>query len=206
MCKAFVSGAWLLCWCVSAQALDQERLWLPQSYHKYHLNLLQAAQAAQALPRCQTVLEGTIDREQSQPNQPLFRILCRQKDGRSYNEMVDGLTFATLTTPLVVEAELTEQEREKLRRQKQAREAEALKLRKEDAWRRCREKIQHRTRLMIDLKVLTQQQPEPVAMDEHSMEFAVDFDAKDMVGDALNYRANCRVDKEGSAQVTLVKR
>src|SRR5687768_15959346 len=95
-----------------AFALDSQRLWLPTRYQTLYLPLVKAAETAESLDRCVTVIEGTIDLEQSRPEHPIYRILCRQENGRTYNEMVDGLTFATLTTHQIVEPELTLEEQE----------------------------------------------------------------------------------------------
>lgn len=80
-------------------------LWLPRSKAKYYPSLITATKSALALPDCINVYEATIDLEQSQPEHPIFRINCIRENGKTYNEMVDGLTFEALTTVLPTEEE-----------------------------------------------------------------------------------------------------
>lgn len=205
MRKTLVSLA-LLLFCNLAEALDVERLWLPRSDQKYYLNLVQSAAAAESLPRCQTVLEGTIDKEQSRGDHPIFRILCRQENGRSYNEMVDGLSYETLTTAAVVEHPMSAEELELRLRQEQALAEAALQQRKDEAWQACAGEVQQQTTLMIDLVMLTQEQVEPEELNEQEIVFALDFDAKNFGGEALHYRARCGVSSDGKVNVTMGKR
>lgn len=206
ICKAFANFALLALLPLPAQAVDTARLWLPKIYQKYYLQLVDAAEAAEALDRCQTVLEGTIDREQSLPAHPHFRILCRQANGLSYNEMVDGLSFATLTTLVVELPEPTEEERERLRQLEQARAEVALAARTEQAWQVCDAQIQQQTRLMVDMVRQVQGQPEATEVNDREITFTVAFDAKNLWGEALRYQALCTVGPESSAVVELRKR
>lgn len=178
--------------CIDATwGVDESRLWLAKSQHKYFLSLVQAAQVAETLERCSEVLEGTLDREQSAPNHPIFRVLCRQPNGRSYNEMVDGLSFETLTTPKPVVVELTPEELEQLRRQQEERERQQTERRHDRFWQLCEAALSEKTRMMIDLAWLTQGRPEPASFDSHSASFAVDFNARSVWGEPLKFRANC---------------
>lgn len=203
--KAFASVAVLVALCSNAVALDKSRLWLSQSDQKYYLDLVRAAQAADALDQCHSVLEGTLDREQSQHNHPYFRILCRQENGRSYNEMVDGLSFETLTTPVVVEPELSEAEKEHLRQLQKAQEELELARRKTEAWQRCEEQIRHQTRMMIRMVWLTTEEPDPVSFSDTDAVFVADFDAHDPRGSLLHYRATCTI-SSGTVTVSLGRR
>lgn len=197
------AGLVLLLFCEFAAAIDAERLWLPRSDQKYYLNLVQSAAAAEALPRCQTVLEGTIDKEQSQPEHPIFRILCRQANGRSYNEMVDGLSFETLTTPVVVEPPETAEQLQRRLRQEQALAAAAIKQREDEAWQACSGEVQQQTALMMELVMITQTQPAPEELNEHEVVFVIDFDAENFWGEALRFRARCRFSSEQEPQVKI---
>lgn len=192
---------------VPAAALDERRLWLPVRYQSLYLPLVKAAQRAEALDRCVTVMEGTMDIEQSRPGHPIFRILCRQPNGHTYNEMVDGLTFTTLTTPAVVERELTQEEQELLRQQEQARRQAEIAARKTEAWEFCRRKLVYSTRMMLSLQWLVDLEglPEPEVFEEDNIRFRADFDARNMQGELLHFTAECRVAGE-LADVRLRKR
>lgn len=190
-----------------AFALDQERLWLPTKYQTLYLPLVKAAEAAEALDRCATVMEGTIDLEQSRPERPIYRVLCRQENGRTYNEMVDGLSFATLTTPKVVEPELTPEEQERLLQQQEQLRLADLARRKAEAWQFCRQSLKEHTRMMMELEWLADLDGpvEPVLFDDEIARFSVDFNARSMQGEALRYTAECSC-SAGVAEVLLRKR
>ncbi|SMF60269.1 hypothetical protein SAMN02745866_03881 [Alteromonadaceae bacterium Bs31] len=182
----------LVCLSVSAQALDENRLWLPVKYHKYYLDLKESALAAEALENCSEVLRGVIDLEQSSKGHPIFRILCRRPDGISYNEMVDGLSKQTLTTQLIEET-LSAEELERLRLEEEARLAKEEALQQERFSRECERLLVEKTRLMLEMQRLTPAGAEP---DEFSMlaaAYTVDFNAVSIGGQPLKYQSLCRV-------------
>ena len=80
------------------EGYDESRLWLPLKYERYYLKLKKATQSAFELDRCVKVLESTIDLEKSTSYAPFFKVLCRQPNGKTYIEIVDGTTFQPLTT------------------------------------------------------------------------------------------------------------
>lgn len=188
-------------------AFDESRLWLPAKYQTLYLSLVKAATAAEELDRCVAVVEGTVDLEQSQPNHPIYRIQCRQESGRTYNEMVDGVSFATLTTAKVIEPELTAEQQEMLRIQEEIQRQEEIATRKRHAWQECHKKIIDRTQLMMDLTWNTEidGSKEPETYTEEEMHFTVDFDARSMWQEPLHYTAECTV-RNDTAEVVLRKR
>jgi hypothetical protein len=173
-------------------ALDKERLWLPVKYQTLYLPLVKAASVAQALERCVTVVEGTLDLEQSKPSHPIYRIQCRQENGRTYNEIVDGVSFAPLTTVTVIEPE---------------RVAEEVARQKQIAWQKCQAPLIDRTRLMQELvwQTALEDLVEPQVYSEEEVRFAVNFDARSMGGEPLHYKAECTV-RKGSVEIVLRKR
>lgn len=188
----------LLCLCKGSYAVDESRLWLPKRYQIHYLELLQAAAAAEALERCLKIVEGTIDRERSQAEHPIFRILCHQENGKTYNEMVDGLSFKTLTTVIKKEEELSAVERAILYQQRQAKKAEF--------WSRCYTLIETKINKMQGVKWLVQLPPEAEAFDEESAQFTADFDAQNMYRESLHYRVECAVTQDSEPQVSLFRR
>lgn len=165
----------------SATALDEERLWLPTKYNTLFLELKDAALAAESLERCVTVLRGTIDIDQSRNGKPIFRILCRQSNGLSYNEMVDGVSMETLTTTAPVP--LTPEEE---------------RARQEALWLECKEEFDKKTRLMAN-KTFEQEPLAPITdiLSEKAVLFTFDFTAEDMYGANLYYTARCTFDEAG---------
>lgn len=190
----------------AASALETDVLWLPKSYQGLYLNLVEAAEAAEALERCVSVLEGTLDRQQSQPEHPIYRILCRQDNGRSYNEMVDGLTLNTLTTQESVEEELSAEALERIEREEQARREAERQRRQAALWQSCHAALINRTSMMIDREWVSDPEPEPQTFDGEVAVFLVDFNAQSVWGKALEYRARCRADTAGNLDLKLLKR
>ncbi len=175
----------------SVYAVDDDRLWLSGSHSPLFIDLKQAALAAESLERCVSVVEGTIDLDDSMPDHPIYRILCRQKNRRTYNEMVDGISFKTLTTKIEIQVVPTEDELEALRIAEEKRKQEAKTVRVESLSDICEQAIKDKSRLMKDVVWLTPLPIQPVEMDDISAKFSVDFDAKGVHGGALKYRANC---------------
>lgn len=172
-------------------ALEESRLWLPGKYQHYYLPLKKSALAAESLDRCTKVLEGTLDREQSKPNHPIFRILCMQSTGRNYNEMVDGLTFETLTTFIPAEVAPTQEEHE---------------AKKKARFGLCEQALKQKTKFMSGLKSHYEGYIEPISYDTVEAVFHFDFDATNPSGEVLEYRAYCASDAESPPKIRIKKR
>ena len=190
---------------VTTSALDESTLWLPSSYTKYYLKLKEAAFTAESLERCQTVLRATIDLEQSTEERPIYRILCRQENNKTYNEMVDGITMDTLTTKVIVKEKLSPEELEKIRLEEEKRLAEELKLKKLNAWNLCSEALNEKIALMADVEWLGEYPPEPDQFSDENSLFTVDFDATDMYKQPLHYQAKCQIEGQ-EVSVSIKKR
>lgn len=189
-----------------AASLDKARLWLPTSYQTLYLPLKQAAHTALQLERCVTVLEATVDLEQSRPGHAIFRILCRQENGRNYNEMVDGLTFATLTTVETPPVALSAEELERLEYEKELQrqlEREALH---QEMWLACAQDLELRVQNMIDLTWLSSALPEATEESDSYAKFHRDFDAKDVWGKNLRFRAICRAESPEQFDIRIIPR
>lgn len=174
---------------VHAEELDESRLWLPKNYERIYLDLKESAKAALKLDRCVKVVRGTVDLEQSSKEHPIFRIQCRQENGRTYNEMVDGLSKKTLTT---VEIDESQDESELEERQKVF-------------WRQCEKAFNTKTRLFQGLKV-SEGGNVPREFSESSAKYVIDFDAEDMHGQSLQYRAICVAKMDEEPRIVVRKR
>jgi len=188
----------------SAHGLDESRLWLPVKYQKLYLELKAAAEAAESLDNCSEVLKGVIDLERSEPEHPIFRILCRRPDGISYNEMVDGLSKETLTTQVVPERELTEEELEVLRLEEERRIAQERAHRKAQFNQACNTAFVEATGLMIDRQRLSPEKLEPVSFDDVQAVYRIAFNATSIGGAPLEYVAVCQVEM-GDAEALQVE-
>lgn len=187
-------------------AVEENRLWLPVKYQGLYLPLKRAAQAAESLERCTKVLQGTIDREQSKPDHPIFRILCKQDSGLTYNEMVDGLTMETLTTIIPAEVVLTPEELEQQRIAEAKRLAEEREATKKRLFKLCDQAVKADAEFMNGLHWYYEDYIEPESFEDDVALFALDFDATNPDGKPLQYRAYCSVDGVEPAKLRIKKR
>lgn len=198
---------------MDVNAVDESRLWLPSSHEKLYLKLKAAAETAESLERCQTILRGTIDFEQGTSDQPIFRFLCRQPNGRTYNELIDGLTARALTT-LDETAENPHEEKESEEKIRESRR-KAVEQEKIAFQTRCYQKIQEKISLFNNIQVYRDDNPikhfEYEYIDEefvvHGIQakYQKDFDALDIEGRALEYRVICELEGQND-RVSIKKR
>lgn len=187
-------------------ALDESRLWLPTNYEPLYLDLKAAAEAAECLDRCERVVRGTVDLyESKKAGHPIFRIQCRQPNNRTYNEMVDGLTKKTLTTPVIEEKALTPEELEAKRLEEERARQKVITERKELFLSRCRQAFDEKTTLFIQ-KNIVDLAPKPKVFEMEKAVYHLDFDAEDINGVALAYRAICVVEMEKPLEMHIRKR
>lgn len=189
-----------------ADSVDKTRLWLPTSYKTLYLPLKEAAQTANRLERCLTVLEGTVDLEQSRPGHPIFRILCRQENGRNYNEMVDGISFTTLTTVEIPPKPLSAEEQERLEQEEQARQQAEREAHHLALWQACAQALEPLLQNMMELAWLTPAPPQATKETDTHVVFDRDFDAKDVWGKNLHYRAICRAEDPEQVELRIIPR
>jgi len=78
------------------QSLDLKRLWLPKSYSQYWANLRQVAEYQLAQERCAEVLRAELDRGQSSLEAPVFAVICRDANRRTFVEKFDGVSLVSL--------------------------------------------------------------------------------------------------------------
>lgn len=158
MISTFVAGC--AGWSATASAVDDNRLWLPLKYQKYFLQLKAEAEAAEASEKCVEVLQGQLDVDTTTPDIPAFNIVCRDRNGRSYN--IAG---------------------------------ESMEVPEQFHWQKCKRQLAQETRMMAQMRYISVLPPEPEQMeDQDKVKYTVDFDARDISGTALHYRATCVAD------------
>ncbi len=184
-------------------AIDTSKLWLPTRHAALFLELKRAAEAAEDLDRCVKLVGGTIDLDRSKQNHPIYRILCRQENGRTYNEMVDGVSFKTLTTVYVEPKQPTAEELEAARLSEEKRNEEERQARIDQLWVLCKAKLLQKTRLMDGLTWLTEFPPAPEVFEEDKVVFYLQFDAKSLEGLDLKYQARCHFSEEDRLRVKI---
>lgn len=187
-------------------ALDDQRLWLPANHQRLFLDLKDAALAAETLTRCTTVLEGTIDLDESTHEHPIYRILCRQDDGLSYNELVDGLNFKTLTTKIIETPPPTKEDLEALQAAEEKAKEQTRLAKLESLWRRCEEAINKKVALMNDVEWKSSLPAVARELSAGAIEFLMDFDAKSLQGAPLRYHARCQFLADGELTTKIYAR
>lgn len=184
-------------------AVDDKLLWLPAKHAKLFLDLKQAAENAETLERCVTVLNGTIDLDQSVQGRPVFRILCRQGNHKTYNEMVDGVTFETLTTKIDTPTIPPEDMAEAARLAEERRKAEEKAAEIETLWEHCEKAIAVEAQFFRNFAWAQVLPPEPQVSASGSTEFLVDFDTQNASGVALHYRVYCEISPNTNALIEI---
>lgn len=191
--------------CFNVHSLDESRLWLPKRYEKLYLDLRDSARAAENLERCVMVLRGTLDLEKSTDQHPIFRIQCRQANGRTYNESVDGLSKETLTTKIEVPVALTEEELEMQRLEAQREHEKAMEALKLSYLNQCSSVFNEKTKLFNQLERVNEGD-ELLEFEESGAFFRFDFNALDVDGEILKYRASCWADEGEKVEIKFKKR
>ena len=182
-------------------ALDEERLWIPSNYKHLYLDLKKSAISVEASDSCETVLRGTLDFDASDlPDTPVFRILCRRSNGRTYNEMVVSQKFWT-------ESNIEENK---------VKQDNALSLVQKNMQATCDMRLVEETEFFNELK-RNQAYFSMVEFDfsgfSHKVVvlnprgvFLMDFDAMDMYGVKLEYRAVCYIESGTITKMAIKKR
>ncbi len=186
----------------ASAGINASGLWLPRSLSQYQAQLLQAAELALAQEHCQTVLEGTLDREQSTEGKTLYRILCRTSNGTSFNLMIDLERAQVLGR----RPELPDESEYASAGDEDVASSAALLLKASETWHACQVALLQSTALMASLKWLQPWPLEPAAADSQTTTYVADFDAVDAERKRLRFRARCSVDADAKAEVELMRR
>lgn len=182
-------------------ALDEKRLWLPSNYEHLYLDLKKSAISVEASDRCVRVLRGTLDFDTSVfPDDPVFRILCRGSNGRTYNEMVGPQKVWT-------ESDIEENK---------VKQAKALLLIQNEMQGKCDVRLAEETALFNTLQrkqssfslikfEYSSFSDDFIVLDPHGV-FQMDFDAMDMHEAKLEYRALCYIENGSITKMAIRKR
>ncbi|BFM05472.1 hypothetical protein [Halioxenophilus aromaticivorans] len=85
--------------CLVAAQWGQARdvnLWLPGRYKQYMPQLENAVAKVGAEESCQKVVRGELMESQSKAEQPVFRIICRDDNLKTYATLMNGLSLEVL--------------------------------------------------------------------------------------------------------------
>ncbi len=183
--------ALLLCFSVSkpAYGLNESRLWLPKNKAELKLKLFRAAKLAEELPDCVDVVSGTLHLKESTEARPVFKIVCRNAERRTYPVLMDGVDYVYLNPPPAPppppepEPEpVVDPEVERL-----AREAEF--------WRICEAGLKARSKNMLAVEWLYEAPATPVyegdEPDNITTRYELPFDAKDIQSHILHFKGLC---------------
>jgi hypothetical protein len=211
--------------------LDRQ-LFLPKSYRTYFPDLQNAAVLASQMEGCTRFLRGELQLDLSTPDHPIFSMLCRGENNRSFAFLVDGkslhlldetrpegsISFADLELEVLAKREqqkildekiaaeaLAEAARqEEIAALKEAEEARVLEEeRRKRLWDYCLRQLTRRVQNMHGLNWLTKTMPEPQILDGNRLNYYIEFDALDLYQQPLQYQAECDIYGEGDHKLTV---
>jgi len=177
-----------VCASASVFAVGALSLWLPASYQDLAPGLRKMALAVEGDERCVKVVRGTLHAS-SQRQTPVYNITCRGADRRTFAVIVDGLTAEMKfqgDAPAVIRG--------------------FDEKRIQAAWQKCEEYLQKKTRFMHNMKRLQQGRPTPDSTHVGAVTFLLDFDAEDLQGKPLQYRATCFASNDVPAKLSISPR
>lgn len=181
----WIALALSVCFSGGVLALNAQSLWLPTSYQELAPSLRKMALAVEDDERCVKVLRGSLHKS-SQRQSPVFSITCRGADRRTFAVIVDGLTSEMeFQGDAPVEIKGFDEKRIQA------------------AWEKCEEYLQKKTRFMHQMKRLKQGRPTPDSSQLGAVTFVLDFDAEDLQGKPLHYRATCFASNDVPAKLSI---
>lgn len=165
-------------------------MWLPVSYQEKEDELSKAVDMIMDTERCERALKATISQDRSTVEHPVFKILCKDKDGVTYWELVDGINFAMIDDFLPGTDAYKAAAAEK-------------KLKLKNMWRTCISMMDEQYINFSNVRVLTKKQPTEIYKPDKSIHFYVDFDAVSSFGEGLKYSADCIFNDNSNYHVRL---
>lgn len=166
-------------------AVEDLDLWLPASARDLMPQLRKAALAVEATEECAKLMQAGLYEASRKAEVPLFLMLCRDADRRSYAVLVNSQTL-DMTFP----------------GRKPAPKGFSNKIIASN-WRNCQDQLQRKTRYMKNMVLLTQGMPEPDSSEPDKLTLAVDFDAESLQRQPLHYRATCVITHDKPAQLII---
>jgi hypothetical protein len=166
-------------------AVGAQSLWLPASYQELAPSLRQIALVVEEDERCVNVMRGTLHAS-SRREAPVFTVTCRGVDRRTFAVIVDGLT-SDMVFQIDKPVEIKGFDEKRI----------------EAAWQKCEEHLQKKTRFMHSMTRLQQGRPMPDSTQAGAVTFVLDFDAEDLQGKPLRYRATCFASNDVPAKLSI---
>ncbi|MCV6626208.1 MAG: hypothetical protein OIF38_08935 [Cellvibrionaceae bacterium] len=163
-------------------------LWLPASYKSQLPALQAAAEVAATNPRCLTLLKGTINVDHSTQEAPVFRFLCRDKNRKTFGFLLDGKSYKAFDP--------SDSRFHKGPSERSMREY----------WSSCQRAISDMYEDYRTIKILTKKRPKPILYQDATVGIAIDFDAISLIGEPLQFRAECIFNSGTSYRIKLTGR
>lgn len=157
----------------SSQLGAEPYLWLPKSYKDQLPALKKAALIAADNPRCEQVLKGSVNIDLSSHELPVFKILCRDKNRKTFSLLLDGVDFLAY-------------DRSRSRYHQGPSERSMR-----EYWDNCNKAVAGMYEDFRTIKILTKSRPEPVLYKDATVGITIDFDAISLIGEPLAFRAEC---------------
>lgn len=175
----------LVCWSPLSLAIGSDALWLPASYNHLMVGMRKAALAVEEDERCVKILRGKMHPRGTKDN-PLYLMTCRGQDRRTFTVEVEPVTHnMKFQIDRVVEVKGFNEKRIAA------------------AWQKCSDQLQQKTRFMRNMKPLYQGRPTPDLSEVGAVNMIADFDAENLHGKPLHYRATCSASNEQPAMLKI---
>lgn len=189
----------------AVDSLPGVELWLPKSYQKHYLKLIEAAKKIQREPECWKLLDGRLREAKSTLDAPVFYFRCRDDARKSFSYEVDMNTMEIFNIHLARQRLIEEKEA-----QKQAElEAKALivqKKKEKSYWKLCHKAIKQKISSFNQAKIISELPPEALSLDDDTIQFKVDVNGLSLSKKVLRYSARCNISDPESIDVKIKRR
>ncbi|MGK0500524.1 MAG: hypothetical protein ACJAYG_002175 [Oceanicoccus sp.] len=177
----------------SLWAVDTSRLWLPKKYAQVKPKLMLAAQQAEESDRCSTVVAGEMILRKNTPQNYYFVITCRDSAFKTYN--------LTYLFPIAGDMpSLKAEERSRVEQQIIVGVIDDQGIDEPQAIQLCRNAMIELAD-EFDVMVITESALKVKSRPNGSFYMQLPFTAQSELGNAINYRADCRVNPQGEVKL-----
>lgn len=184
--------------------LQESRLFLPKKHADLKLKLFKAAKVAEELPNCADVVSGTLHLGMSTDALPVFKIICRNPERRTFTVLMDGVDYVYLNPPPAPEPPPEEESEPE-----EVIDPALVKLEQEaEYWRLCEAGVLSRSKNMLAVEWLYDGPvPPEYSVNETTgserTSYQLPFNAKDIQGHSLRFKGVCRFESLEEYEIQL---
>jgi len=201
---------------LATDSLPNVDLWLPKSYQKHYIKLVEVAKKIQDQPDCSQLLSGRLKESRSTLENPVFYFRCRD-DARksfSYDVELNTMAISSIYVDRKREQEILrkKQEAEEQIRlaQEQARLAEealdAEKQKEKSFWKICHRAIKDKISGYNEATIVSDLPPKAHALDADTTQYKVNFDSVSFTQKVLRFSVRCNISSPEEVDVKIKRR